>query len=119
MTAALRFVFRVEPKMDQRVVPLAGFHDDIAALAAIAARGPSTWNKLLPPKSKTAVAAVAGLYANCGFINEHETVVGRWPRVVRQAQFQKTWGRAGRAAILEYIGEDWIEVGTAELCLDS
>src|SRR3954447_13399386 len=76
MTAALRFVFGVEAKMDQRVVPLAGFHDDVAALAAITAGGPSTRNKLLPPKSKTAVAAVAGLYANCGFINEHES--SRW-----------------------------------------
>ena len=91
MTAALRFVFWVEAKMDERVVPLAGFHDDVAALAAIAARGPSTRNKLLPPKSKTAVAAVAGLYANCGFINEHEN--SRWPRVVGQAQLQKTWGQ--------------------------
>jgi hypothetical protein len=28
-------------------------------------------------------------------------------------------GTAGRAAILEYIGDDRIEVGTAEVCPDS
>ena len=72
MTSALRFVFGIEAKMHQRVVPLAGFHDNVAALAPIAAGRAATRNKLLPPKSETAVAAVAGLYANCGFIDKHD-----------------------------------------------
>src|SRR5947209_10253275 len=38
MAPALRLVLRVISEMDQRVVPLAGFHDDIATTAAVAAR---------------------------------------------------------------------------------
>src|SRR5438874_980829 len=37
VTSALGFVFRIEAEVNQSVVALAGFHDDVAALAAIAA----------------------------------------------------------------------------------
>ncbi len=57
--------------MHKRIVPLAGFHDYIATLAAISARRASSRNELLPPKSKAAVPAVSGFHANCGLINEH------------------------------------------------
>ncbi len=71
MPPTLRFVFRVEAKMYQRIVPLARFHDDVPAIAAIAARRPSPRDKLLPPERHAAIAAVARLYPNCGFIDKH------------------------------------------------
>ena len=37
VTAALRLVLGIEAEVDQRVVALAGFHDDIAAASAVAA----------------------------------------------------------------------------------
>src|SRR5215469_17641475 len=58
--------------MNQRVVALAGFHEDVAALAAVAARGPSAGDKLLAPEGDAAVAAITSLYADCGFVDEHE-----------------------------------------------
>src|SRR5437588_1134544 len=36
VTSALRVVFWIEAEVDESVVRLAGFHDDVAALAAVA-----------------------------------------------------------------------------------
>jgi hypothetical protein len=87
VTSALRLVFRIETKMHQRVVALAGFHDDIAALTTIAAGRAAARDELLPSKSKAAVAAVAGFDSDYGLVDEHssqpsaigKTVVHRWP----------------------------------------
>src|SRR5579864_8138807 len=68
---ALRLVFRIEAEMNQRVVALAGLHDDVAAFAAVPAGWTSAWNKLFAPEGEAAVPAVAGLHANCGLFNEH------------------------------------------------
>src|SRR5438105_1008777 len=57
VTSALGFVFRIEAEVNQSVVALAGFHDAVAALAAIAARRPAARTKLLSTKRKTTVAA--------------------------------------------------------------
>src|SRR6266404_5047578 len=59
VTAALGFVFRIETKMDQGVVALAGFHDDVATLAAISAGWPSARDKFLPAEGEAAIATVA------------------------------------------------------------
>ena len=67
----LGLIFWVEAKMDQRIVALAGFHNDVTALAAVAAGRSSARYELLPPKREAAVAAVPGLDSNCGFIDEH------------------------------------------------
>ena len=69
--AALPLVLRVVAEMNQRIVPLARLHDDVAATAAVATRGPPARHELLPPEGHAAVAAVAGLDPNFGFINEH------------------------------------------------
>jgi hypothetical protein len=69
--SALRLVLGIVAEMDERVVALAGLHDDVAAAAAVAARGSAAGHKLLPPEGHAAVAAVAGLYANFCFIDEH------------------------------------------------
>ena len=71
MFATLALVFRVVAEMDQRVVALRTDHDDIAAMAAVAARGSAARNELFAPEGHAAVAAVAGLDANFCFINEH------------------------------------------------
>ena len=49
----------------------AGFHVDVAALAAIASGWSATWNVFFPPKSHAAIAAVASFNANFGFVDEH------------------------------------------------
>src|SRR5437667_9909547 len=74
VASTLSFVFGIEAEMDQRIVSLARFHNDVAALATIATRGASARDELLPSKSEAAVAAVAGFHADCSFIDEHR----RW-----------------------------------------
>ena len=71
VASALCGVFRVEAEMHQRVVALAGFHDDVAATAAVAARRAAARDILLAPECEASVAAVASLYTNFGFIDEH------------------------------------------------
>src|SRR6185437_10791565 len=82
VASALRRVFRVEAEVHQSVVALAGFHDDVAATAAIAARRAAARDVLLAPESEASVAAVTGLYANFGFIYEHGLESRRWLLVV-------------------------------------
>ena len=69
--AALRLVLRVIAEVNQCVVALRADHNDVAATAAVAARGPAAGNELLAPEGHAAVAAVAGLDANFCFIDEH------------------------------------------------
>ena len=71
MFAALRLVLGVVAEMNQRVVALARLHDDVAAASAVAARGAPARHKLLAPEGHAAVAAVAGLHADFGFIDKH------------------------------------------------
>jgi hypothetical protein len=69
------FVFGIEAEVDERVVALAGFHDDVTTLAAIAAGGASAGDEFFAAESEAAVAAVAGFDSDCGFIDEHFLVV--------------------------------------------
>src|ERR1044071_8498488 len=69
--SALSFVLGIESEVHQRVVPLAGLHDDVAAFAAIAARRSPTRDKLLPPEGHAAVSAVASFDFDFGFVDEH------------------------------------------------
>jgi hypothetical protein len=57
--------------MDERIVALTRLHDDVATSAAIAAGRSAARHKLLSPERHAAIAAVARLDSNCGFINEH------------------------------------------------
>jgi hypothetical protein len=63
--------------MDERVVALAGFHDDVATLAAVTAGGATAGDELFTAEGKTSVAAVAGFHSDCGFVDEHFLVVSR------------------------------------------
>src|ERR1700757_1372335 len=71
VASALGLVLGIEAEMDQRVVALAGFHDDVAAAPAVAAGGAAARDELLAAKGHAAIAAVTGLYPNFGFIDEH------------------------------------------------
>src|SRR5215470_1104713 len=71
MTPTLGFVFGIEAEMNQRIVALAGFHDDVAAAAAVAAGRSAARNELLATEGHAAVPAIAGFDANYGLVNEH------------------------------------------------
>src|SRR5215472_4036755 len=51
VTAALRRMFRIEPKMKQRIVVLARNHHHIAAMPAVAAARAAARHELLAPES--------------------------------------------------------------------
>jgi hypothetical protein len=57
--------------MNERVVALAGLHDDVATFAAVPAGWPSARNILLTPERETAVTAFPGLHTDCGLVNKH------------------------------------------------
>src|SRR5579864_829818 len=94
VTSALGFVFGIETEMDQGVVALAGFHDDVAALAAVAPGGPAARDEFLASEGHAAVAAVAGGDSDFGFIDEHGRVVGRSSLVVQPKQKPRPEGEA-------------------------
>ena len=71
MAAALGLVLGVEAEVDQGVVGERGGHEDVAAVAAVAAGGTAAGDELFAPEGHAAIAAVAGLDANSGFIDEH------------------------------------------------
>ena len=62
--------------MHQRVVALAGFHDDVAALAAVAAGRSSTRNKLLPAEGEAAIATIARFHPDFCLIDKHWRIRG-------------------------------------------
>src|SRR5580692_3145658 len=57
--------------MHERVMPLAGFHNHISALAAVTAGRPAPRNIFLAAEGHAAVAAVARLDSNFCLIDEH------------------------------------------------
>ena len=71
MPAALRLVFGVETEVDEGVVGERGGHQDIAAMPAVPARWTAAGDELFAPECHAAVASVAGLDPNSGFIDKH------------------------------------------------
>ena len=68
--AVARAVFALETEVEQRGQPLVGFEEDVAAVAAIAARRAAARHELLSAESHRARPAVAGLHANFRFVDE-------------------------------------------------
>jgi hypothetical protein len=66
-------MFRVEAKLEQGIGVLATDHDDVAAASAVAAARAAPRDELLPAEGEATVAAVAGLYEDSDFIDEHES----------------------------------------------
>ena len=71
VAAALGFVLGVEAEVDQGVVGEGGGHEDVSAVAAVAAGGAAPGDELFAAECHAAVAAVAGLDADSCFIDEH------------------------------------------------
>ncbi len=71
VAAALGFVLGVEAEVDEGVVAEGGGHEDVAAVAAVAAGGAALGDEFFAAEGHAAVAAVAGLDADSCFINEH------------------------------------------------
>src|SRR6201997_1302730 len=71
VASALGLVFGIEAEMHERVVALAGFHDDIAAFASVATGGASSGDEFLAAERQAARATVACFDSNCGFVDEH------------------------------------------------
>jgi hypothetical protein len=72
VAAALGVVFGIEAEVDERVVTLAGFHDDVATAPAVSAGWSAPRHKFLTAKGHAAIPAVSGFYANFGFVDEHK-----------------------------------------------
>src|SRR5271168_73944 len=71
VAAALSLVLGVEAEVNQGVVAEGGGHEDVASVAAVAARGAALGDELFAAEGHAAVAAVAGLDTNSCFINKH------------------------------------------------
>lgn len=77
MASALRPELAIVAIAQQRVVVGVRLEINVAAVAAVAARRAAARDVLLPAERHAAVAAVARLYQNFGFVNKHETPVPR------------------------------------------
>jgi hypothetical protein len=64
-------VLGVEAEVDEGVVAEGGGHEDVAAVASVAAGGTAFGNELFAPEGHAAVAPVAGLDPDSRFINKH------------------------------------------------
>src|SRR5258708_38491106 len=74
MAAALGLVLRVVTEMDQSIVALTRFHEDVATAAAISTTRAAARYELLPAKRNAAVTAIARLDPDSCFINKHSLV---------------------------------------------
>src|SRR5512133_2831589 len=72
VASALCFVLWIEPKMHQRIVLLAGFHDHVATATAISTRRTSARHALLAPEGHAAIPATTSPYSNFRFSNKHK-----------------------------------------------
>jgi len=77
MASALGFVLGIETEVDERVVTLARFHDDVAALAAVTAGRPPARDEFFAAERHAAIASVACFHNNLCFIDKHWSVYDR------------------------------------------
>src|SRR5258708_7610151 len=71
VAAALGLVLGVEAEVDEGVVAEGGGHEDVAAVAAVAAGGTALGDKFFAPEGHAAVATVTGFDTNSCLINKH------------------------------------------------
>ena len=71
MAAARGAEFAVEAEPQQRVVVRVGLEVDAASRTAVPTGGAAARDILLPAEGDAAVAAVAGLDIDFGFVNKH------------------------------------------------
>src|SRR6185369_3497120 len=82
VTSALCLVLWIESEVHQRIVLLAGFHNDVATASAITAGRTSARHKFLAPESHAAIPATTGRYPNFCFINKHGGFVSQKSPVI-------------------------------------
>src|SRR5258708_2781640 len=70
VASAFAFVLRVETKVDQRIVALARFQNDVATTAAVAAGRAAARDKFLSAKGHASVTAVAAFDPDDRFVNK-------------------------------------------------
>src|SRR5271169_2150352 len=75
MAPALAAEFAVVAVAKERVVIRVRFDLDVSAIAAVAAGWPAARDVLLSAEREAAIAAVAALHRNFGFVNEHRVLV--------------------------------------------
>src|SRR6185437_1370536 len=88
MLTAFGLVLGVEAKVDEGVVAEGRGHENVAAMAAVAAGGASAGNELFAAEGHAAIAAVAGLDSDSCFIDKHWSIFsvqGCAPAAVRVA----------------------------------
>src|SRR6202034_569080 len=73
VTAAVGAKFAVVTVAQQRIVVGVRFQVDVSAIAAVAAGRAAARDVLLSAERDAAVAAIAALYRNFGFVNKHGT----------------------------------------------
>ena len=71
VAAALGLPLGVEAEVDEGVVGEGGLHEDVAAVAAVAAGWAAAGDELFAAEGHAAIAAVAGLDADSRFIDKH------------------------------------------------
>lgn len=69
--AALGAMERVVAEVHEGVVALGGFHDDVAAAAAVSTGGAATRNEFFSAEGHTAVTTVTGFDPDFGFVDKH------------------------------------------------
>ncbi len=71
VASALGLVLGVEAEVDEGIVAQGRGHENVAAVAAVAAGGAATGDELLAAEGHAAIAAVAGLDSDSSFIDKH------------------------------------------------
>jgi hypothetical protein len=89
-------VLGVEAEVDEGVVAEGGGHEDVAAVAAVAAGGAALGNEFFTPESHAAVATVTGFNTNSCLVNKH---------AISSVQ---AWVEVAMLLILLALGEAWI-----------
>src|SRR5579864_4389081 len=87
--ALLRLEVLLVAIVDQRVQPVDGLHNDVAAATAIAAGGTAELDILFAAKRHAAVTAVAGANINLRFIKEFHAPRGKMSVMPRQPRISR------------------------------
>jgi hypothetical protein len=69
--AALALVFGVVAEVQEGVVALGRFHNDVAATSAVSAGRAAAGDEFFSTEGHASITSVTGFYANFRFVNEH------------------------------------------------
>lgn len=75
VASAFGRVLGVVAEVEQGVVMIARFENDVASATSVSARRTALGHELFPAKGQAAIAAIAGLDSNANFIDKHAAPV--------------------------------------------